>query len=102
MEKFFFCLKEDDIKGIRDKVMFEFLYVIGIRVSEFINFNFDDINFEYGYIICKNKKRDRVILIGLYVILVVERYLCYLWFYFVKNKDEEVLFLNFNGERMIR
>ncbi|AEM74056.1 site-specific tyrosine recombinase XerD [Caldicellulosiruptor acetigenus] len=102
VEKLLSCPKEDDIKGIRDKAMLELLYATGIRVSELINLNLDDINLEHGYIICKNKKRDRVIPIGSYAISAVERYLRHSRPYLAKNKDEEALFLNFNGERMTR
>ncbi|WPX07938.1 site-specific tyrosine recombinase XerD [Anaerocellum danielii] len=102
VEKLLSCPKEDDIKGIRDKAMLELLYATGIRVSELINLNLDDINLEHGYIICKNKKRDRVIPIGSYAISAVEKYLRHSRPYLAKSKDEEALFLNFNGERITR
>jgi len=102
VEKLLSCPKEEDIKGIRDKAMLELLYATGIRVSELINLNLDDINLEHGYIICKNKKRDRVIPIGSYAISAVEKYLRHSRPYLAKSKNEEALFLNFNGERMTR
>ncbi|ACM60879.1 integrase/recombinase XerD [Caldicellulosiruptor bescii] len=102
VERLLSCPKEDDIKGIRDKAMLELLYATGIRVSELINLNLDDINLEHGYIICKNKKRDRVIPIGSYAISAVEKYLRHSRPYLAKSKDEEALFLNFSGERMTR
>ncbi|WAM32385.1 site-specific tyrosine recombinase XerD [Caldicellulosiruptor naganoensis] len=102
VEKLLSCPKEDDIKGIRDKAMLELLYATGIRVSELINLNLSDINLEHGYIICRNKKRDRVIPIGTYAIEAVEKYLKHSRPYLARNKEQEALFLNFNGSRMTR
>ncbi|WAM34605.1 site-specific tyrosine recombinase XerD [Caldicellulosiruptor morganii] len=102
VEKLLSCPKEDDIKGIRDKAMLEVLYATGIRVSELISLNLSDINLDHGYIICRNKKRDRVIPVGSYAIEAVEKYLKYSRPYLARNKEEEALFLNFNGSRMTR
>lgn len=102
VEKLLNCPREDDIKGIRDKAMLELLYATGIRVSELISLNLFDINLEHGYIICRNKKRDRVIPIGSYAIEAVEKYLKHSRPYLVRNKEQEALFLNFSGSRMTR
>jgi integrase/recombinase XerD len=56
--------KLTDNKGIRDKAMLELLYATGIRVSELINLNIDDINLNMGYIRCENSKGERVIPVG--------------------------------------
>lgn len=102
VEKLLSSPKEDDIKGIRDKAMLELLYATGIRVSELINLNLEDVNLEHGYIICKSKKRDRIIPIGSYAISAIEKYLRHSRPYLARKRDEEALFLNFNGERMTR
>jgi len=94
--------KLDDIKGIRDRAMLELLYATGIRVSELVNLNVEDVNLSHGYIVCQNKKRDRVIPIGSFAIKAIGLYLKEARHYFVKDKNEKALFLNFNGERMTR
>src|SRR5699024_11141244 len=46
--------KDVDLKGIRDKAMLEFAYATGMRVTEIISLNLDDVNLEEGYVTCKN------------------------------------------------
>jgi|GEM_PF-1755891 len=45
-----------DYKGIRDKAMLELLYATGIRVTELLDLNIDDVNLEIG--LCKMQKRQ--------------------------------------------
>lgn len=96
------CPREDDVKGIRDKAMLELLYASGIRVSELIQLNLSDVNLQHSYIICKSQKRDRIVPIGSYAVNAINRYLTYSRPYLIKRKDEEALFLNFNGARITR
>ena len=50
-----------DAKGFRDKAMLEVMYATGIRVSELIDLNIDDVNIEQGIIKCTNAKKSRII-----------------------------------------
>jgi len=42
-----------DLKGYRDKAMLEILYATGIRVSELMNLNLEDVDLDNGFIKCK-------------------------------------------------
>lgn len=53
-----------DPKSIRDRAMLELLYATGMRVSELISLNVDDINLQLNYVICRNAKKERVIPFG--------------------------------------
>ena len=53
-----------DLKGYRDKAMLEMLYATGIRVSELMNLNIEDIDLEGGFIKCKGATKERVIPVG--------------------------------------
>ena len=50
-----------DPKGCRDKAMIELLYATGIRVSELIDLNLQDINLKTGMLHCRRPKSDRII-----------------------------------------
>ena len=56
--------KNVDLKGTRDKAMLEFAYATGMRVTEIISLNVEDINLESGYATCKNGKKERTVPIG--------------------------------------
>ena len=50
-----------EAKGCRDKAMLELLYATGIRVSELINLNVQDINLRTGKLFCRGTKGVRTI-----------------------------------------
>jgi integrase/recombinase XerD len=90
-----------DAKGIRDKAMLEILYATGIRVTELINLNVNDINLDLGYVKCLGTK-ERIVPIGKIAIKALENYIYNYREKFLKNKIENSLFLNFHGQRMTR
>ena len=53
--------KDIDLKGIRDKAMLEFAYATGMRVTEVISLDIDDVNFEEGYVNCRKANKQRII-----------------------------------------
>ena len=50
--------KNVDLKGIRDKAMLEFAYATGMRVTEIISLNLEDVNFENGMGISVGRLRE--------------------------------------------
>ncbi|MEG1310880.1 MAG: tyrosine-type recombinase/integrase [Romboutsia sp.] len=62
-------------KLIRDKAIFEILYGTGIKVSELVDMNVDDIDLEIDYIYCNNSKNQRVIPLSEITKLYLERYI---------------------------
>ncbi len=50
-----------DAKGYRDKAMLEVMYATGIRVTELIDLNLDDVNLSQGTIKCAGSKKVRSI-----------------------------------------
>ena len=91
-----------DAKGCRDKAMLELLYATGIRVSELINLNVDDINYEVGVIRCSGHKGERVIPVYQTALLAVQAYVRRVRYLTVMSDDETSLFVNMNGQRMSR
>lgn len=89
-------------KGLRDKAMLEILYATGIRVSELISLNIDDVDLEFEYIRCCSGSKDRTIPIGKYALEALKNYIYNVRVSFLKNPDEQALFLNYSGSRMSR
>lgn len=93
----------DSSKGIRDKAMLELLYASGIRVSELIALNIDDINLYMDYIISsKDTPNERVIPIGKMAVNYLGIYIEKHRMSFVKDSEEKSLFVNYHGKRLTR
>jgi len=91
-----------DLKGIRDKAMLELLYATGIRVSELISLNLNDINLDLGYLSCNKGTRERTIPIGSISIAAVHEYLNKSRNFLIRDIEDESLFVNINGRRLTR
>ncbi len=90
-------------KGVRDKAMLELLYASGIRVSELIALNVDDVNLGMDYILSsKDTANERVIPIGKIAVDVLSLYIEKHRMNFLKDSDEKSLFVNYHGKRLTR
>ena len=94
--------KTVDLKGIRDKEMLEFAYATGMRVTEIINLNIDDVNLKEGYVSCSNANKQRNIPLGAISINALKEYIKKARPYLIKSEDEKSLFVNINGKRLTR
>ena len=93
---------QDDIKGIRDKAMLEVLYATGIKVSELISLDLDDVNLNMSFIRCAKNERERYIPMYPIAVKALSNYLDSARKLLILNKDEKALFVNISGERMTR
>ena len=91
-----------DNKSIRDKAMLELMYATGIRASELIGLNLNDINLAMSFIRCHGSKKDRIIPIGHAANEALEIYISKVRGAMLKRMDEQDLFVNINGERLTR
>ena len=91
-----------DLKGIRDKAMLEFAYASGMRVSEIIGLNIQDVVFEEGIVICKNGNKKRMIPLGKMCLNALKEYVDNARSILVKTEKETALFVNLNGKRLTR
>ncbi len=94
--------KDVDLKGIRDKAMLEFAYATGMRVTEIISLNIDDINLDEGYVVCKNANKQRKIPLGTMSLKALREYVDDARDVLVKTEGEQALFVNINGTRLTR
>ena len=91
-----------DAKGYRDKAMLEVMYATGIRVTELINLNIDDVNIEQGVIKCATAKKSRVIPLYPAALRALKKYINDTRQGMVADLTERALFVNVNGCRMSR
>ena len=91
-----------DAKGYRDHAMLELLYATGIRVSELIALDVDDLNLPAGFIVCRSKGKERSIPLYPGAIKALQDYVQHIRERIVTNDEEKALFVNMNGERMTR
>lgn len=94
--------KNVDLKGIRDKAMLEFAYATGMRVTEIISLDIDDVNLEEGYVVCKTGEKQRTIPLGTMSLKALKDYIENAREYLIKDENEKSLFVNINGKRLTR
>ncbi len=91
-----------DAKGYRDKAMLEVMYATGIRVSELIELDVDDVNLEQGIIKCSSSKKSRSIPLYPGALKSLTTYIRDIRDGMVASPDERALFVNISGIRMSR
>ena len=91
-----------DAKGIRDKAMLEMLYATGMRVSELIGLNVEDVNLSVGFVRCRNGEKERVIPMYKVAVRALREYLDDVRPAMVEEVAEPALFVNLGGRRMSR
>ena len=91
-----------DAKGYRDKAMLEVMYATGMRVTELISLDVDDVNLELGIIKCNGVKKTRAIPLYPMALRALSIYLREIRDSMVADEDEMALFVNVGGVRMSR
>ena len=91
-----------DAKGFRDKAMLEVMYATGIRVSELIELNVEDVNLDLGVIKCTASKKVRAIPLYPAALRAVTVYLRDVRSVMISDPSEKALFVNVGGARMSR
>lgn len=88
-------------KELRDKSMLELLYATGMRVTELITLRVEDVNIKLEYIVCHDRKKERIIPFGTEAKNALVKYLNQGRPHMVNN-DSEILFPNCSGGEMSR
>ena len=111
------CLSEDEVKRLldeaanggtpesqRDATILELLYATGLRVSELVSLNVQDIDLQESYLRCWGKgSRERIAFLYPKALNELKRYLAQARVALVgSHKDEPALFVNHRGERLTR
>ncbi len=90
-----FAKDKKDILGLRDRAILEAFYSSGLRISELVGLNLDDIDFISGIVKIKGKgKKERVVPIGEAALSAIRKYLD------ARKKETSAVFLNRNARRI--
>ena len=87
---------------VRDLAILTLLLGTGIRVSELIRLKTEDVNIKLGYIICRDKEKERIVPFGLTAKNSVLRYMTEARDKLLKGLETESLFVNCSGRPMSR
>ncbi len=96
--------REETPKAIRDKALLELLYATGMRVTELVNLDVDDVDLANALVTCgTDAKHKRTVPIYPEAVRALERYLGESRPRLAaKNPEERALFLNHRGRRLTR
>ncbi len=92
-----------DPAGLRDRALMELLYAAGIRISEAVGLDLDDVDPEAGFIRVMGKGgRERLALVGSFALAALKRYLQDGRPVLADHvgADQRALFLNQRGRRL--
>lgn len=89
-------------KEIRDKAMLALLYATGIRVSELIGIQMEDINMNIGFLVCRDGERERTIPFGRSAKAALEEYLEHARNELLRGRKSDYFFVNCTGGAMSR
>ena len=90
-----------DPKGIRDRAMLQVMYATGMRVSELVSLDLEDVNFSLRLISVGDRKVRRI---PLYpeALEALQNYVSNARGEMLANPEEKALFVNVGGARMSR
>ncbi|MDD5692458.1 MAG: tyrosine recombinase XerC [Candidatus Omnitrophica bacterium] len=90
-----FAKAPDDLLAFRDRAILESFYSSGLRISEVVGLNVDDVDFISGILKIRGKgKKERIVPVGEAALGAIKKYLD------KKKKETEAVFLNKNSRRI--
>ena len=84
--------------GVRDRALLELLYATGMRVTELVTLQVDDLKLDAGFLTCLGKgSKERVVPMGRFAVDWVRRYLASARPALLKTRTSSYLFVNARG-----
>lgn len=96
--------QEDSAKALRDRALLEVLYATGLRVTELVSLNVDDVNTASATvrIVRPKDQRERLVPIHERAVEPLQEYLERGRVQLLRDPEEPALFLNHRGQRLTR
>lgn len=97
-------LRASGPEALRDKAMLELLYSTGMRVSELVALDLDDVNLEAECVRCSGRNKERQLPISVSTVTALEEYLDIARPQLARGSRhvDSALFLNHRGKRLTR
>lgn len=87
---------------LRDWALLELLYATGLRASEVLNLDVDDVSLASSTARCLSKGKERLIPLPPRAKEALEAYLSRGRLHLLRDREERALFLNYRGQRLTR
>ncbi|BCZ46467.1 site-specific tyrosine recombinase XerD [Clostridium gelidum] len=101
VDKIIRIVEKDCSKGVRDNALLELMYATGMKVSEMISLNVEDVNLDLNFVRCTdNRHLERLIPIGRSASRAITEYLNIR--YKIAQCGVSNLFVNLNGNKLTR
>ncbi|MED7788306.1 site-specific tyrosine recombinase XerD [Francisella sp. 19X1-34] len=89
--------------GIRDRAMLELMYATGLRVSELVGLDVENVDVNIGVIQVLGKgSKERIVPMGEYALEFLQKYFTESRFNLAKNFKEKAIFISQHSKRMTR
>lgn len=97
-------LRSSGPEALRDKAMLELLYATGMRVSELVALNLEDVNLEAECVRCNGRNKERQLPLSGSTVTALEEYLDIARPQLARGSRQvdNALFLNHRGKRLTR
>lgn len=94
-------IKDDDILSLRDHAVLELFYSSGLRLSELVNLNTDQIDFTEGTVMVHGKgNKTRIVPLGSHAISALKKWLGLRADLLKNNQEEKAVFIGKQGKRI--
>ena len=94
---------DGDLPGLRDRAILEVLYGAGLRISELVGLDVDDVDLDEGSVRVMGKgSKERIVPVGRFATRAVKAYLTRARPSMARERSGAALFLNQRGGRLTR
>lgn len=96
--------QDESAKSLRDRALLEILYATGLRVTELVSLDVDDVNLASGTVrvVRPKDKRERIVPMHARAVEPLREYLERGRIQLLSDPEEKALFLNHRGHRLTR
>lgn len=94
-------IKENDTLSVRDHAILELFYSSGLRLSEVVNLNIDQLDFSEGTVTVTGKgNKTRIVPLGNHAATAIQTWLKLRPILLINNLDEKAMFISKQGKRI--